>query len=96
MAINEAKLMDVGLIIGAAVILHNVLGYALGFGIAKILNMDLSKAKAISIEIGMQNSGLATSLAILHFGAAAIPATIFSVWHNISGSIIANYFSSQR
>lgn len=96
-AINAAKLMEVGLMIGAGVILHNVLGYALGFGISKILKMDLSKAKAISIEVGMQNSGLATSLAILHFGAAAaIPATIFSVWHNISGSIVANYFSSKR
>ena len=56
--------------------------------------MDIAKAKAVSIEVGMQNSGLATSLAMLHFGAAAaITGAIFSVWHNISGSIVANFFS---
>ena len=56
----------------------------------------MAKAKAISIEVGMQNSGLATSLAMMHFGAAAaIPGAIFSVWHNISGSLAANYLASR-
>ena len=79
-----------------AVVLHNLLGYFLGFILAKILKMELAAAKAISIEVGMQNSGLATSLAIVHFGAmAAIPGAIFSVWHNISGSLIASHFSKR-
>ena len=96
-AVNAQKLMAVGLIIGGVVMLHNLLGYFFGFIIARLLKMDLSKSKAISIEVGMQNSGLATSLAILHFGAAAaIPGAIFSVWHNISGSIAANFLAGKK
>ena len=95
-AVNSAKIFDVGLIIFIAVVLHNLNGYFLGFFLAKILKMDMAAAKAISIEVGMQNSGLATSLAIVHFGAmAAIPGAIFSVWHNISGSLIASHFSKR-
>ena len=78
------------------VMCHNLLGYTLGFVVAKALRMDIAKVKAVSIEVGMQNSGLATSLALLHFGAAAaIPGALFSVWHNISGSLAANYLSSR-
>ena len=96
-AVNAQKLMAVGLIIGGVVMLHNLLGYFFGFIIARLLKMDLSKSKAISIEVGMQNSGLATSLAMLHFGAAAaIPGAIFSVWHNISGSIAANFLAGKK
>lgn len=95
-AVNSEKIFEVGLMILIAVVLHNLLGYFLGFILAKILKMELAAAKAISIEVGMQNSGLATSLAIVHFGAmAAIPGAIFSVWHNISGSLVANYFSKK-
>lgn len=87
-AVSSQRIMETGALIMLVVMLHNLLGYALGFGIAK--------AKAISIEVGMQNSGLATSLAMMHFGAAAaIPGAIFSVWHNISGSLAANYLSSR-
>ena len=95
-AVNSEKIFEVGLMILIAVVLHNLLGYFLGFILAKILQMEMASAKAISIEVGMQNSGLATSLAIVHFGAmAAIPGAIFSVWHNISGSLVANYFSKK-
>ena len=87
-AVSSQRIMETGVLIMLVVMLHNLLGYALGFGIAK--------AKAISIEVGMQNSGLATSLAMMHFGAAAaIPGAIFSVWHNISGSLAANYLASR-
>lgn len=95
-SVSAQKIMETGLLIMAVVILHNMLGYALGFVIAKALKMDLAKSKAISIEVGMQNSGLATSLAMMHFGAvAAIPGAIFSVWHNISGSLAANYLANK-
>jgi BASS family bile acid:Na+ symporter len=57
----------------------------------------MAKTKAISIEVGMQNSGLATTLAVKHFTPeAAIPGAIFSVWHNISGSITANYLANKN
>ena len=94
---NSAKIMTCGLLIVAVVICHNVLGYLLGYGIGKVLKLNTTKCRAISIEVGMQNSGLATSLATTHFAAyplATIPGAVFSVWHNISGAILANFFVS--
>ena len=85
---------DVGLLMAAIVILHNVFGLALGYGMAKLFRLDSRKSRTVAIEVGMQNSGMAASLAVLYFNpAAAIPGAIFSVWHNISGSIVANFFS---
>ena len=93
-AVNAGRIMETGTLIMIVVICHNLLGYTLGFLVAKLLGMDIAKVKAVSIEVGMQNSGLATSLALLHFGpTAAIPGALFSVWHNISGSLAANYLS---
>lgn len=93
---NAEKIMSTGAIVFVVVILHNLLGYACGFGIGKALNMSPSKTKAISVEIGMQNSGLATSLAGTAFpnlAMATVPGAIFSVWHNISGAILANLYN---
>ena len=93
---NSAKILTSGLLIVAVVILHNLLGYATGFAVGKALHLDISKCRAISIEVGMQNSGLATSLAATHFAQyplATIPGAVFSVWHNISGAILANFFA---
>lgn len=95
---NAAKIMTSGLLIIAVVVLHNVLGYLTGYGAAKALRLDTTKCRAISIEVGMQNSGLATSLAATHFAQyplATIPGAMFSVWHNISGAILANIFNAQ-
>ncbi len=95
---NSAKIMTSGLLILIVVILHNVFGYALGYGAAKLMKMDTTKCRAVSIEVGMQNSGLATSLATVHFAQyplATIPGAIFSVWHNVSGAILANFFLRQ-
>ena len=94
-AANAAKIMTCGLLIVAVVILHNLLGYTVGYGVGKLLKLDVTKCRAISIEVGMQNSGLATSLAGAHFAQyplATIPGAVFSVWHNISGAILANIF----
>ncbi len=89
---NAEKIFTAGFIILAVVILHNILGYLSGFCIARLLRLNISKTKAFSIEIGMQNSGLAASLANTAFPLfpeAAVPGAIFSVWHNISGAILA-------
>lgn len=93
---NSAKIFTSGLLILVVVILHNLLGYAAGYGVGKLLKLDQTKCRAISIEVGMQNSGLATSLAATHFAQyplATIPGAVFSVWHNISGAILANIFA---
>ena len=63
---------------------------------SRLLKLDSSKCRAISIEVGMQNSGLATSLAATHFAQyplATIPGAVFSVWHNISGAVLANIYA---
>ena len=92
---NAAKIMSCGLLILAIVILHNVLGYVLGYCAARLMRMSTAKCRAVSIEVGMQNSGLATSLATVHFAQyplATIPGAVFSVWHNVSGAVMANIF----
>lgn len=93
---NAGKIMTTGAIVFVVVILHNLLGYACGFGLGKLLHLSVPKTKALSIEIGMQNSGLATSLAGTAFpdlAMATVPGAIFSVWHNISGAILANIYN---
>lgn len=96
---NAARLMRSGLLIVAVVICHNLLGYCTGYAAAKLTGMDRTKCRAISIEVGMQNSGLATSLAATHFAQyplATIPGAVFSVWHNISGALLADFYKSQN
>ncbi|MET4562456.1 BASS family bile acid:Na+ symporter [Lysinibacillus parviboronicapiens] len=91
---NQQKIAETGLIIFAVVVLHNCLGYLIGYLFGKMFGMNLAKKKAIAIEVGMQNSGLGASLAVAHFSPlAAVPSAIFSVWHNISGPILATIFS---
>ena len=89
---NASKLLASGFLIILVVMLHNLFGLGLGYLIGRLLGMSEPKKRAVSIEVGMQNSGLASSLATLHFAAypmATIPGAIFSVWHNISGAIVA-------
>lgn len=89
---NADKIYTCGVLVLCVVILHNLLGYACGFGLGKLLRIPTTKIKALSIEIGMQNSGLATSLASTAFpnlAMATVPGAIFSVWHNISGAILS-------
>ena len=90
-ALSASKLFSVGPVMAVIVVLHNVIGLALGYALAKVCGLDSRRARTVSIEVGMQNSGLAAALAVLYFNpAAAIPGAIFSVWHNISGSLVAN------
>ena len=97
-AANANKLMAGGLMIVMVVILHNLCGLSLGYLIGQLLGLSDPKRRAISIEVGMQNSGLASSLATIHFAAyplATIPGAIFSVWHNISGALVARIYTSR-
>lgn len=94
-AVSKDKIIRSGLLIFIIVILHNCLGYLLGFGFAKLFTLNTADSKAVSIEVGMQNSGLGAALAAAHFNPiAAVPSAVFSFWHNISGPILANIFSS--
>ena len=93
---NAHKLLLGGMVIVAVVVLHNLCGLGFGYLMGRLLRLPAPKRKAISIEVGMQNSGLASSLATLHFAAypmATIPGAIFSVWHNISGALVARLYT---
>jgi BASS family bile acid:Na+ symporter len=94
---NADRLLVGGLIVILVVMMHNLLGLSTGFLIGKLLHIAKPKCVALSIEVGMQNSGLASSLAVLHFAAyplAAVPGAIFSVWHNISGALAARFYAN--
>ena len=81
-----------GLMVLVAVILHNILGYGVGYGFSKLLRADNRVSRTISIEVGMQNSGMAATLAKTHFAVtpeAALPGAIFSIWHNLSGALLS-------
>ncbi len=96
-AVNAGRLATVGSILLAAVFLHNGIGLLLGYGAARSVNMGERKARAITFEIGMENSGLAVALAMAHLDPmAALPAALCSIWQNISGSLLAGYWGSQK
>ena len=90
------KLLTGGFIVILVVMLHNLCGLAFGYTLGKWFHLSREKCIAVSIEVGMQNSGLASSLAVLHFATfplATIPGAIFSVWHNISGALVAKWYT---
>ena len=96
---SKAAILQSGLLILAVVILHNGLGYLLGFSAARFFKLPYADSKAIAIEVGMQNSGLGVALAAVHFAASpitAVPSAIFSLWHNISGPALATYWASKH
>ena len=96
---NADRLLVGGFVVVIVVMLHNLCGLGIGYLIGRLLGLAEPKKRAISIEVGMQNSGLASALATLHFAAyplATIPGAIFSVWHNISGALVARLYSAER
>jgi len=96
-ALNAPQLRGIGPLIVLAVILHNALGIAGGFTLSRLFGFDLKQSQTIAIEVGMQNSGLAAALSLQFFSAtAALPATLFSIWHNISGALLAGHWGRQR
>lgn len=89
---QAAQLLSTGGVILLVVILHNLGGFGCGYLLAKLLRLNTAQAKALSVEVGMQNSGLATALAQNAFpnlAMATVPGVLFSVWHNLSGSLLA-------
>ncbi|WP_152658082.1 bile acid:sodium symporter family protein [Oceanobacillus sp. CFH 90083] len=94
-SVNTEAIATSGLLIFGVVVLHNILGLLLGFLAARICKLSFPDQKAVSIEVGMQNSGLASKLALDFFTnpVTAVPSALFSVWHNISGPILATFWS---
>ncbi|MGC9404282.1 bile acid:sodium symporter family protein [Vibrio genomosp. F10] len=89
-ALNAERLATIGPLVALAVILHNSLGLVFGFYVPKLLGFDEKTCRTVALEVGLQNSGLATALAMKYFTpASAVAGTIFSIWHNLSGSVVA-------
>ena len=99
---SAERIAETALIIFLVVALHNCIGFLFGFLLGKVFGMKLAQKKTLAIEIGMQNSGLAATLAakLATTGAinpiAAVPGAVFSVWHNISGPILATFFANLK
>lgn len=94
-AFNGSHFFGSGAMIFAAVLVHNAAGYLLGYGVGVATGMSTPKRRTIAIEVGMQNAGLATNLAMKHFAnqpEAAIASAVSCVWHSISGTLLAGLF----
>ena len=93
-ALNAGRLAELTALLALAVMAHNGLGLATGYGVARALRLDAATARTLAIEVGMQNSGLAVALALKHFNAlAALPGALFSIWHNLSGAALASWWA---
>jgi len=93
-ALNRDNLAAMGAVVALAVALHNATGLTVGYVLGRLLTGDERTARTLAIEVGMQNSGLAVALAVKYFSvAAALPGALFSVWHNLSGSLLAALWS---
>ncbi|MDH5425660.1 MAG: bile acid:sodium symporter family protein [Gammaproteobacteria bacterium] len=96
-ALNQQRIAEISLLIVTAVILHNLIGLLSGYWVTKWLGHNQQTCRTLAIEVGMQNSGLSVALAIKYFSPlAALPAAIFSIWHNISGSLLASAWARTR
>ena len=92
-ALNKDSMAALSLALLTAVVLHNALGLTLGYLAGRCFGYSESICRTLAIEVGMQNSGLAVALALKNFAAmAALPGALFSIWHNISGSILAAWW----
>lgn len=93
-AINQARIGELSVIIILAVILHNMIGLLSGYWLTRWLGYDRQTCRTLAIEVGMQNSGLSVALAIKYFSPlAALPGAVFSIWHNLTGSILASVWA---
>lgn len=96
-ALNAGQLGGLSALLIVAVVLHNLLGIVAGFLLSRLFGFDLRQSQTIAIEVGMQNSGLAAALSLQFFSAtAALPAALFSIWHNVSGALLAGYWGRRR
>jgi BASS family bile acid:Na+ symporter len=93
-ALNRAAIRETSALALLAVALHNTLGLLSGYVLAGLLGFGEARRRTLAIEVGMQNSGLGVALALEFFTPlAALPGALFSIWHNLSGSLLASWWS---
>jgi len=92
-ALNSKLLKEISLLVLLVVLIHNVLGFVLGYVFGALAGLDKRKVKALSIEVGMQNSGLSTVLALKYFSkVSALPSAVFSLSQNLLGVLLSLFF----
>lgn len=95
-ALNAAKMATMALVLCLAVAIHNIAGLSLGFYAGRMVGMSEKKSRAVTFEIGMENSGLAVALALAHLDPmAALPAAVMTVWEYMTGSMLASYWGNK-
>ncbi|HEY0202936.1 MAG TPA: bile acid:sodium symporter family protein [Acetobacteraceae bacterium] len=93
---TQPVIAAVGPVVAIGVVLHNGVGLLGGYWGGRLFGFDESVCRTLALEVGMQNSGLAATLGKLYFGPlAALPGAIFSVWHNLSGSLLAGWWAAR-
>ena len=96
-AASRGSIARLGPSVLLGVVLHNALGLSGGYWGGRALGFDRATCRTLAFEVGMQNSGLAATLARVYISpAAALPGAVFSVWHNLSGSALAAFWSRRR
>ncbi|MFV2069557.1 MAG: bile acid:sodium symporter family protein [Pirellulales bacterium] len=93
-ALSRDELLGIGVALAAAAVLHNGIGYVLGYVGGALSGLDESTRRTMAIEVGLQNGGMASGLAVnvLKSSNAALASAIFGPWMNISGSVLASYW----
>jgi len=95
-ALNVEHMADIAFTLAVAVVLLNLAGLLFGHSLSRIAGQPIQQSRTVAIEVGMQNSGLAVVLAMAHFSAeAALAGAIFSIWHNVSGAVLAAVWRRQ-
>ena len=95
-ALNHDSLANIASGVAAVVVLHNLIGLLGGYWLPRWLGREERECRTLAIEVGMQNSGLAVALAVKYFSVtAALPGALFSIWHNLSGSLLAGLWRRQ-
>ncbi len=93
---SHAAIASVGVLVMAGVVLHNGVGLLGGYWGGRLLGFDETVCRTLALEVGMQNSGLAAALGLKYFSPlAALPGAIFSMWHNLSGSLLAGFWAGR-
>jgi BASS family bile acid:Na+ symporter len=94
--LNAGTILTAAGAVVIAVVAHNAVGLGTGYGVGRAAGMSTDRVRACTFEVGLQNSGLAVALATAFFEPlVALPAALFSVWHNVTGPAFATYFARQ-
>jgi len=93
-AAGRDRLLVIGPLLLVAVIAHNSIGFALGYWLSRLCRLDVNSARTVALEVGMQNGGMATTIAasLDQLATLGLAAAVFNPWMNFSGSLLANYW----